>query len=101
MLRDAWALAIETLSWIELQRLGERLALAKTARQLGIDDSKILGLAHKLVFETLRRQNLIDALINTALTPQSLSDFKMGTKAFSNCSLTRQSLCRVIFRRQR
>lgn len=82
MLRDAWTLAIETLSWIELQRLGERLALAKTAKQLGIDDSKVLGLAHKLVFETLRRQNLIDAVINSVLTPQSLSDFKMGTKAF-------------------
>jgi 16S rRNA (cytosine967-C5)-methyltransferase len=82
LLRDAWTLAIETLSWIELQRLGERLALAKTARQLGIDDSKVLGLAHKLVFETLRRQNLIDAVINSVLAPQSLSDFKMGTKAF-------------------
>jgi 16S rRNA (cytosine967-C5)-methyltransferase len=82
LLRDAWTLAIETLSWIELQRLGERLALAKTVRQLGIDDSKVLGLAHKLVFETLRRQNLIDAVINSVLAPQSLSDFKMGTKAF-------------------
>jgi 16S rRNA (cytosine967-C5)-methyltransferase len=82
LLRDAWTLAVETLSWIELQRLGERLALARTARQLGIDDSKVLGLAHKLVFETLRRQNLIDAVINSVLAPQSLSDFKMGTKAF-------------------
>jgi len=82
LLRDALTLAIETLSWIELQRLGERLALAKTAKQLGIDDPKALGLAHKLVFETLRRQNLIDAVINAALTPRSLSDFKLGTKAF-------------------
>ncbi len=82
MLRDAWTLAIETLSWIELQRLGERLALAKTARQLGIDDSKVLGLAHKLVFETLRRQNLIDAIVNAALAPKSINDFKLGPKAF-------------------
>jgi len=82
MLRDAWALAIEALSWIELQRLGERLALAKTARQLGIDDPKVLGLAHKLIIETLRRQNLIDALINSVLAPRSISEFKLGTRAF-------------------
>jgi 16S rRNA (cytosine967-C5)-methyltransferase len=82
MLREAWALAIEALSWIELQRLGERLALAKTAKQLGINDPKILGLAHKLIIETLRRQNLIDALINSVLAPSSLSEFKLGTRAF-------------------
>jgi len=82
MLRDAWTLAIETLSWIELQRLGERLALARAAKQLGIDDPKVLGLAHKLVFETLRRQNLIDAVINAVLAPRSLNDFKMGPQAF-------------------
>jgi len=82
LLRDAWTLAIETLSWIELQRLGERLALARAAKQLRIDDPKVLGLSHKLVFETLRRQNLIDSVINTALSPRSLSDFKMGQQAF-------------------
>lgn len=82
MLRDAWTLAIETLSWIELQRLGERLALAKATKQLGIDDPKVLGLAHKLVFETLRRQNLIDSVINMVLMPRSLSDFKLGPQAF-------------------
>jgi len=82
MLRDAWTLAIETLSWIELQRLGERLALTKAANQLGIGDPKVLGLAHKLVFETLRRQNLIDAIVNTVLAPSSLNDFKLGPQAF-------------------
>jgi len=82
LLRDAWTLAIETLSWIEMQRLGERLALAKAAKQLEIDDPKVLGLAHKLVFETLRRQNLIDAVINTVLAPSSLNDFKLGPQAF-------------------
>jgi 16S rRNA (cytosine967-C5)-methyltransferase len=82
MLREAWALAIEALSWIELQRLGERLALAKTAKQLDISDPKVLGLAHKLIIETLRRQNLIDALINSVLAPRSLNEFKVGTRAF-------------------
>ena len=82
MLRAAWTLAIETLSWIELKRLGERLAFAKAARQLGIEDSKVIGLAHKMVSETLRRKNLIDFLLNSALAPQSLNDFRLGPRAF-------------------
>ena len=82
MLRDAWTLAIETLSWIELRRLGERLALAKAAKQLNIQDRRAVGLAHKLVFETLRRQNTIDSIINSVLAPRSLSDFKLGQQAF-------------------
>ena len=82
MLREAWTLAIETLSWIELQRLGERLALAKAARQLKIQDAKVVGLAHKLVFETLRRQNLLDFIINQALVPHTLGDLKLGPQAF-------------------
>jgi 16S rRNA (cytosine967-C5)-methyltransferase len=82
MLRDAWTLAIETLSWIELKRLGERLALTKAAKQLRIKDPKAIGLAHRLVSETLRRKNYIDFLVNLVLAPQSLNDFKLGTRAF-------------------
>ncbi len=82
MLPEAWTLAIETLSWIELQRLSERLALAKAARQLNIQDDKVVGLAHKLVFETLRRRNLLDFIINQALAPHTLEDFKLGPQAF-------------------
>lgn len=82
MLRSAWTLAIETLSWIELKRLGERLALAKAAKQLRIENPKVIGLAHKMVSETLRRKNLIDFLLNSALAPQSLSDFRLGLRAF-------------------
>jgi 16S rRNA (cytosine967-C5)-methyltransferase len=62
--------------------LGERLALAKAAKQLKIQDRRAVGLAHKLVFETLRRQNLIDLIINTVLAPRSFSDFKLGPQAF-------------------
>jgi 16S rRNA (cytosine967-C5)-methyltransferase len=82
MLRDAWTLAIETLSWIELQRLGERLALNRAAKQLRIRDRKAIGLAHRLVAETLRRKNYIDFLLNSVLAPQSLNDFKLGPRAF-------------------
>ena len=82
MRREAWTLAIEALSWVELQRLGERLALAKAATQLKIQDAKVVGLAHKLVFETLRRRNLLDFIVNQALAPHTLRDFKLGPQAF-------------------
>lgn len=94
MLKDAWTLAIEALSWIELQRLGERLALAKTAKQLEIQDPKAVGLAQKLVFETMRRLNTIDSILNLALKPRSLSDFKLGVKSF-----LRLYACQVMFER--
>jgi len=82
VLKDAWTLAIETYSWIEMRRLNERLALDKTAKQLGIEDAKAISLAHKLVYETIRRQNFIDYLINSLLKPSSLDDMKLGLKAF-------------------
>jgi len=82
LLRAAWKLAIETLSRMEQQGLGERLALTKTAKQLEIKDAKVVGLAHKLVFETVRRQNFIDFLLNLMLTPYSLNDFKPKPRAF-------------------
>jgi len=82
MLRDSWTLAIKTLSWVELQRLGERLALAKAAKQLEIKDPRVVGLAHKLVFETLRRLNVIDSLLNLVLTPRALCDFNLGVQSF-------------------
>jgi 16S rRNA (cytosine967-C5)-methyltransferase len=82
LLKDAWALAIEALSWIELKRLGERLALAKAVKQLKIKDPRTVGLAHKLVFETMRRLNSIDALISEVLAPRSLSASKLGVQAF-------------------
>jgi NOL1/NOP2/sun family putative RNA methylase len=82
MLRDAWTLAIETLSWIELQRLGERLALNRATKQLKIKNPKAIRLAHKLVSETLRKKNYIDFLLNSALEPRSLNAFKLGPRAF-------------------
>ncbi|TFH22244.1 hypothetical protein E4G67_04645, partial [Candidatus Bathyarchaeota archaeon] len=82
MLRDAWILAIETLIWIELKRLGERLALTKAAKQLRIKDPKAIGLTHRLVSETLRKKNYIDFLLNSVLEPRSLNDLKIGPKVF-------------------
>jgi len=40
LLRDAWTVAIETLSWIEMRRLNERSALMKTVKQLGVKENR-------------------------------------------------------------
>ena len=82
MLKEAWMLAIETLSWMEMQKLSERLALAKTIKQLRISDSNAIKLAHRLVIETVRRRNFIDKFINNALKPNAISEFNLGVQAF-------------------
>jgi len=82
LLKDAWTLAIESLSWMEMHKLSERLALAKTVKQLGIEDANAVRMAHMLVCETVRRRNFIDAFINHALQPQSLSNFNFGVQSF-------------------
>jgi len=82
LLKEAWTVAIETLSWIELQKLSERLALAKTVKQLGISDSNAVRYAYGLVCETIRRKNLIDTFLNSVLKPKTISEFKIGVQAF-------------------
>ena len=82
MLREAWALAIETLSCIELRRMGERLALTQATKKLKIKDPRAIGLAHRLITETLRKKNFIDHLLNLALVPQSLNEIKVNVRAF-------------------
>lgn len=82
LLRDAWALAIEALRWIELRKLSERLALIRASRQLNIHGPSTIGLAHKLVLETVRRQNFIDYMINSVLKQGSINDLHPGARAF-------------------
>jgi 16S rRNA (cytosine(967)-C(5))-methyltransferase len=82
MLRDAWTLAIETLSWMEMRRLNERSALLKTSKQLGTSDPQALRFAYGLIVETTRQKNLIDKLINSVLAPQKLSELQQGLQAF-------------------
>jgi 16S rRNA (cytosine967-C5)-methyltransferase len=82
MLREAWSLAIEALSWMEKEQISERLAIARTAKQLEIDDVNALRFAHGLVCETVRRRNLIDRFINEVLKPKSLNEFTLGVQSF-------------------
>ena len=82
MLREAWTLAIESLSWMELRKISEPLALAKTIKQLNITDPNALRLARLLVTETVRRRNLIDAFVNEAIKPANTAEFDLGVQAF-------------------
>lgn len=82
LLKEAWTLAIETLSWIEMRKLSERLALAKTVKQLNMRDTDAVRLAHMLSLETIRRRNFIDAFINKTLKPQTINELNLGVQAF-------------------
>jgi len=82
LLKDAWTVAIETLSWIELQKLSERLALARTVKQLDVRDHNAVRYAYGLVVETERRKNLIDKFVNSVLEPREIGEFNMGVQAF-------------------
>jgi len=82
LLRDAWTLAIEALSWMEMRNLSERLALGRTVKQLGIADPNTTRLAHMLVCETVRRRNFIDCFINHAITPDKVVEQDLGVQAF-------------------
>lgn len=82
MLREAWTVAIEALSWMETRKINEHLALARTAKQLGVENIDVLRLANRLVYETVRRRNLIDRFINEILKPRSLSTFTVGVQSF-------------------
>jgi 16S rRNA (cytosine967-C5)-methyltransferase len=81
-LKEAWSLAIETLSWIEMQKLSERMALAKTMKQLNVRDPDAVRLGYGLVVETIRRKNLIDKFINCQLKDKLIEDYDMGIQAF-------------------
>jgi NOL1/NOP2/sun family putative RNA methylase len=82
LLREAWTIAIETLSWIELRRLNERSALLRTVRQLGINNPQAIRFAYGLIVETTRRKNLIDRLINAVLAPKKVVEYDQGIQAF-------------------
>jgi len=82
LLRDAWTIAIETLSWIEMRRLNERAALMRTVKQLGVKDPSAIRFAYGLVVETERRKNLIDKFINEVVAPQKIGEYNLGVQAF-------------------
>jgi 16S rRNA (cytosine967-C5)-methyltransferase len=82
VLKNAWTIAIETLSWIEMQRLSEHIALVKTIKQLNETNSNAIRYAYGLIVETNRRRNLIDKFINTVIAPKKVEEFNLGIQSF-------------------
>ncbi len=82
VLKNAWTIAIETLSWIEMHRLSEHIALAKTIKQLEETNPNAIRYAYGLVIETTRRKNLIDKFINYTIEPKNIGEFNLGVQSF-------------------
>ena len=82
VLKEAWTIAIETLSWMDMRKLSEPLALSKTVKQLGIADRDAVRLVRVLVSETVRRQNFIEAFVNNIMKPLRLDQLSLGVQAF-------------------
>ena len=65
-----------------MQKLSERLALARTIKQLGANDPNAIRYAYGLVVETTRRRNLIDKFVNTVVTPKKITEYNLGIQSF-------------------
>ncbi len=65
-----------------MRRLNERSALAKTTKQLGVNDPQAIRFAYGLIVETTRRKNLLDKLIDTVVDPKKIGEFQQGIQAF-------------------
>ncbi len=82
-MRNAVALAIEALSWMEHEGLSERAAFARAAKQLHVTKADELKTAQWLVLETSRRRNFIDHLIQGAAGGHiELSSLQHGLSSF-------------------
>lgn len=67
---------------IDRKNLNERLALALAIKKTGIRSPSARGLAHKLILETIRSQNLVDHIVNSVLEPNSVSSLPLQIRAF-------------------
>jgi 16S rRNA (cytosine967-C5)-methyltransferase len=82
VLKEAWTVAIETLSWMEMQKLSERLALARTLEELHVEDPNAIRYGYGLAVETTRRRNLIDKFINFVVSPKKIGEYNLGIQSF-------------------
>ncbi len=79
---DAWNVAIEALSWVELRRMNEDSALSRTINQLKVKDRDAVDEAKRLVFDVLKRRNTLDYIIDQALAPDELRHLDLGVRSF-------------------
>jgi 16S rRNA (cytosine967-C5)-methyltransferase len=73
---DKEVVAAQALSAIEEGGSSEREALRDISAKLHITDWRIRGTIHSIVFEILKRLNIVDLIINTSLQKGSLDKLK-------------------------
>lgn len=81
-LRNATTIAVESLSWMELEGLSERPAFVKTTRQLGIHNPRSMRMAFLFIIETTRALNLVERIARSIMPEQELEDLDLGVKNF-------------------
>jgi 16S rRNA (cytosine967-C5)-methyltransferase len=82
LLKDAWTVAIETLSWMEMQKLSEHMALERTVKQLAVKDPNAIRYGYGMVVEVTRQRNLIDKFVNVTVSPKKIGDYNLGIQSF-------------------
>lgn len=80
---DAVAVAVEALSWIEVEGLNERQAVLRASNQLSMKDPQSLRLSHMMVLECTRRQNQLDKLLSLADLSLTYQTLKAGPRSFA------------------
>ena len=93
-LRDAVAVAVEALSWMELEGLSERLAFTRTTGQLHIRHLDSMKAAFRFLIETVRALNLVDKIATSILSRDLFDDLDLGKKNF-----LRVFICWTVLRR--
>ena len=82
LLNDAWTVALEALSWVDLLGMNEDAALRKALKQLRVKDRVAADDAGTLLYEVMKRRNALDYLINSALEPDELGSLDAGLRGF-------------------
>ena len=62
--------------------MSEDAAIRKTVKQLRINDEVAVDEARILVYETIRRLNAVDFIVDEALKPNNLGNLKIGLRSF-------------------
>ncbi|HKM50723.1 MAG TPA: RsmB/NOP family class I SAM-dependent RNA methyltransferase [Candidatus Bathyarchaeia archaeon] len=80
-MKNSLAIAIEALSWMAYEGVGERTALFRASNQLGSTHDE-LRQAHRIIMETTRFRNRIEHLTSGLLPNSSLEHIPHGVQSF-------------------
>jgi len=80
--KNSLAVAIEALSWIAYEGIGERTALFRAAEQLGVTDADGLRQAHRLIMEVTRYKNRLDHLVSQSVGTLTIAEIPHGITSF-------------------